>query len=215
MTINISKAAFSLLLMCLVVIILTGSSIAVYGQSLPAEALGNIVESRETARSYVRLVKSDWDKSTPEYKRARQKYDLAKAKYDGWLASVRFAILSDTVNDLKNDKDYVQRSSEAAKAIKDFADYVNSLPTKPQEKGIFTIISSIVDIGGKIVDKVGDYKKKKAEAAKIKADATKTIAEAKKIEAETKEKMLPILKDLAKAFDEAAQWQDWDKILTE
>lgn len=207
------KEALSLHKIFLAAIAVIGSFSTVSGQSLPSKALYDIVESRETARTYVRSVKNDWDSSTKEYKETRKKYDLAKAKYDGWVASVKFAILTNTVDDLSKDKNYEKQCKETTKAIKAFVDYAESLPTKPQEKGVLSIVTSLFGLGGQVVDKVGDYKKKSAEAVEIRAKAAKTQAEAEKIRTETREKMQPILKDLAKSFEETAQWQDWNTIL--
>lgn len=199
----------------IILVAASGNYFTVNAQSLPSKALSDIVESRETARTYVRSIKNDWDSSTKEYKEAKKKYGLAKAKYDGWVAAVKFAILTNTVEDLSKDKSYKKQCEETTKTIKAFVDYAESLPTKPQEKGILSILTSLFDLGGKVVDKIGDYKKKSAEAAEIKAKAAKTLAEAEKIRAETREKIQPILKDISKSFEEAAQWQDWNSILAD
>jgi hypothetical protein len=131
-------------------------------QKIPPE-LGEIVTAREQLRGFVLDIKERFESSDKEYKQARRFYRNASSEYMGWTRQVEFAIEQGTAKDLRKDELYSQKSEKAAKASKEFLDYVQSVTA--QSKSILPFISAIADIGIKIWIVRRDMKSKERKAS--------------------------------------------------
>ena len=180
------------------------SSSQCLAQSLPPAALADIVESRQTARSYVVAVKSYWDPSTPEYQTAKEKYNLAKAKYDGWIAYVTLSIVSASLSDLGTDQIYQRRCSDAIAAVNDFANYVDSLPKEVPGKSLFRKIHALGTNGAQIATTAQDPPKSPKKRRKKRPS--------RKPETEAVQQKQIRLKAIADYFEVQARWEDWNTV---
>ena len=160
-----------------------------------ASAVQQLVQDREAAQEYVKLIKQQYDASAPQYVQARKLYITTYSAYAGWVAGVKSAISSDTVKRLAKDKQYKSACEKAKSSAASFVGYVENLPAKPQARAVLPILTSLVDIGGKVADKVLELRKT------IKANG-----------ADLEAKWRPLREENADYFEKQAKWSSWDDI---
>lgn len=166
------------------------------GKGLPAESMAQIVRDREKAQNYVKIVKSTLHPKSNEYQQALKLYIDTKAEYEGWIKSVKRAILDDTLGELKNSVPFQQICKSATLAANQFVSYVRELQDTQQSKEVLPILTSLNNIGGKIAGYILEAKKDHYSVTNNQADQT----------------WLSIREKLAADFENEAKWKTWYEI---
>jgi len=129
------------------------------------DAIAKIAEDRDRAGSAAPLIKEKLKSDSTEYERARKLYDDAKAKNNGWVTALTYAIKYPNRN---NKGKFENAASRAEAATTAFFDYANSL-TLGTESGTtrqlaalggVAVAGVLLDLGLKIYDAYGSRAQK-------------------------------------------------------
>jgi hypothetical protein len=181
---TILRPRFSLFLLTVPLNFTVLSSNSYNQDTLPDEAVGQIIRDRGRARRYVEDVLL-LDVSVSEYSMSKRLYGQTKEAYEGWVASVSSAIRRNTLKKLSKSRPFKNSCRDAGLAGKQFTNYVDSLILQrqgeqragglplfsDQKKTGPQLFSDLVDIVGKIAEKVQDFRKRQAEVGAAEAIA--------------------------------------------
>jgi len=111
--------------------------VPLYAQNVTTDATHDIIVTRDQVTDRVSDVKRKFKETDPEWRQARDRYRVAYAEFNAYIATVKAAIRKGKTDDLARNRAYKKTAESASSAAKAFIDYADSKTSKPTRGFLF------------------------------------------------------------------------------
>ncbi len=118
-----------------------------------ASITGSLAKDRARAEDSVAVIQGRYSKNSKQYMTGQMLYNEAHAKYQGWVAQVRTAILEGSLNQMVTDKAYQDDCNNAKAAGEKFDVFFRSLGPQPRNPALLAVLTALGPTLGSLLEK--------------------------------------------------------------